>query len=443
MKRKNLSEQLKQKLIEKSVQRKLESAQDDSQGLLEKLTLSGSQRRSRFVDFSRHPAHQQISIMREGAQRLGVKDPFFRVHEGCAGATTRIDGRECINFASYNYLGLSGDPRVSQAAIEAVERYGTSVSASRMVAGERPIHQALEREIADTYGVDDAVAFVSGHATNVSSIGFLMGPKDLILHDEYIHNSSVVGAQLAGSKRIAFRHNDMRSLADILEAQRPHFERVLIIVEGLYSMDGDFPDLPELVSLKNRYDAWLMVDEAHSFGVMGATGMGLREHFALPGHAVDIWMGTFSKSLAGCGGYIAGCQALVDMLKTLSPGFLYSVGLPAQVAAPVLASLQILRQEPERIVKLKLISDYFLEKAKMKGFDTGHSLGWAVVPILTGSSLKAGQLSVELFDRGINVQPILYPAVPEKSARLRFFLSAQHNYDQIDYTLNSLSKIWQ
>ncbi|WP_416137624.1 aminotransferase class I/II-fold pyridoxal phosphate-dependent enzyme [Halomonas sp. HK25] len=398
-----------------------------------------SQVPERFTRFDTHPGSQQIAMMREGARRLGLTDPFFKVHEGIAGATSRIDGRECLNFASYNYLGLSGDPRVGQAACDAVDRYGTSVSASRVVSGERPIHAELERAIATAYEVEDAVAFVSGHATNVSTLGYLMGPKDLILHDAYIHNSSLVGAQLSGAKRIPFAHNDAEALDALLTRHRGQFERVLIVIEGLYSMDGDVPDLPRFIDIKRRHQAWLMVDEAHSFGVLGRRGLGLREHFDVPPGDVDIWMGTLSKALAGCGGYIAGCREMVETLRYLAPGFLYSVGLPAQVAAPSLAALQLMQQEPERVEQLHDISRYFLEQARARGFDTGHSLGAAVVPIIVGSSPLAARLSHELFERGINVQPILHPAVPEKSARLRFFLSCEHTREQVDKTLEALS----
>ena len=393
----------------------------------------------RFTRFDAHPGYQQIAMMREGARRLGLTDPFFKVHEGTAGATSRIDGRERINFASYNYLGFSGDARVNRAACDAVERYGTSVSASRVVSGERPIHAELERALAEAYAVEDAVAFVSGHATNVSTLGYLMGPKDLILHDEYIHNSSLVGAQLSGAKRIPFAHNDADALDALLTRHRGQFERVLIVIEGLYSMDGDVPDLPRFLEIKRRHRAWLMVDEAHSFGVLGERGLGLREHFGIDSRDVDIWMGTLSKSLAGCGGYIAGCRELVETLRYLAPGFLYSVGLPAQVAAPSLAALEIMQQEPERVARLHAISRYFLEQARMRGFNTGSSIGAAVVPVIVGSSPLAARLSHELFEQGINVQPILHPAVPEKSARLRFFLSCDHTREQIDQTLDALA----
>ncbi|WP_231880941.1 aminotransferase class I/II-fold pyridoxal phosphate-dependent enzyme [Halothiobacillus diazotrophicus] len=391
--------------------------------------------------FDAFPGYQQVLIPQAAARRIGLDNPFFRAHEGVAGATTRIADRECINFANYNYLGLSGDPRVNAAAQKAIEQYGTSVSASRVVSGERPIHQALEQAIAKAYGVDDTLAFVSGHATNVSAIGHLFGPKDLVLHDSLIHNSVMMGIQLGGAQRRAFPHNDWATLEQILADMRDRYQRVLIVIEGLYSMDGDIPDLPRFIDIKRRYQSFLMVDEAHSFGVLGARGMGIAEHFGIAGKDVDIWMGTFSKSLAGCGGYIAGEKALVEHLRYAAPGFVYSVGMAPPLAAASLEALHIIQAEPERVARLQERGHYFLQKAGELGMNTGLSQGYCVVPIVIGQSLKAVKLSNQLLTQGINVQPIIHPAVEEKAARLRFFISSEHTKTQIDYTLNTLKTI--
>ncbi|MFN2355856.1 MAG: aminotransferase class I/II-fold pyridoxal phosphate-dependent enzyme [Desulfopila sp.] len=391
-------------------------------------------------NFHLHPGYQQIRIINDGAARLGIGNPFFKQHEGIAGATTRINGQEYINYASYNYLGLSGHPEITAAAKNAIDLYGTSVSASRLVSGERPVHRKLEQAIADVYGVDDAIIFVSGHATNVTSIGYLFGPRDLILHDELIHNSILQGITLSGAKRLSFAHNDWAALDITLQNQRHNFERVLVVLEGIYSMDGDYPDLPRFVEIKHKHKLFLMIDDAHSLGVMGKTGLGIREHFGLLGEEVDIWMGTLSKTLAGCGGYIAGEKALVEHLKFLAPGFLYSVGMPPPVAAASLAALQVLRREPERVARIQERGQLFLEHAKAAGIDTGTSTGLAVIPAITGSSIRAARLSAALFKRGINVQPILYPAVPEKSARLRFFISCQHTEAQILETVKAVEE---
>ncbi|MBT8439261.1 MAG: aminotransferase class I/II-fold pyridoxal phosphate-dependent enzyme [Gammaproteobacteria bacterium] len=436
---KKLSHTLKQKLIENSIKKKLDRI--DSQAHNE--NLSAFPRNSipeKHYRFDKQPGYIQLETLKKGSEMLGVSNPFFRVHEGIAGPTTYIDGKELINFSSYNYLNLNGHPQVNQAAKDAIDQYGTSVSASRIVSGERPIHHQLERAIADTYDVDDAVVYVSGHATNVSTIGYLFGKKDLIIHDEYIHNSSIIGSELSGAKRLIFSHNKLDALQKVLSEQRHKYEKVLIIVEGLYSMDGDYPDLDQLIKLKNDYQVFLMVDEAHSFGVLGNSGKGLREIFNRKGHEVDIWMGTLSKTLSGMGGYIAGESALVENLKNLSPGFLYSVGISAPIAAAALQSLTIMKREPQRIKSLHRISKYFLEKARSYGLDTGHSIGSAIIPVILGSSLKASKASGYLFDHGFNVQPILYPAVPEKNARLRFFLNSEHTQKQVDDCLKLISQ---
>ncbi len=433
---------MKQQLLDKARARRTRPAntQSNDEDIFAHKSASPLEISDDFVRFDRQPGYQQLSMMQQAGAAFGVPEPFFRVHEGCAGATTRIEGRELVNFASYNYLDYSRHPEVVKAAADAAAHYGTSVSASRAVSGERPIHQQLEAAIAHTYDVEDAVVFVSGHATNVSTLGYLLGPKDLILHDEWIHNSSLVGAQLSGARRMPFAHNDPDALEALLRAQRGKFERVLIVTEGLYSMDGDVPDLPRLIALKQKYRCWLMVDEAHSFGVLGERGLGLREHYDIAARDVDIWMGTMSKTLSGCGGYIAGCKELVSMLRYFAPGFLYSVGMPAQVAAPSLKILELLQGDDarQRIARLHDVSGYFLKRARALGLDVGDSLGVAVVPVILGSSLVAARLSNQLFETGFNVQPILHPAVPEKSARLRFFLSCEHTEAQVDAVLDTL-----
>ena len=438
-----LTAQIKDKLIQQVLERRLN--QVESRGHLPDIVNNCyadlDDIPEKFCCFNLHPGYQQLRMIHDGAAHLGIDNPFFKLHDGCAGATTSINQKTCINFSSYNYLGMSGHPDVSAAAKAAIDRYGTSVSASRVVSGERSIHRELEHSLADAYGVDDAIVFVSGHATNVSTIGYLFGPQDLILHDELIHNSILQGIQLSGARRLPFPHNDWASLDDILVKQRRQFEAVLIVIEGIYSMDGDYPELPRFVELKQKHRCFLMVDEAHSFGVMGSHGMGIREHFGLQGKDVDIWMGTLSKSLAGCGGYIAGETALVEHLKFLAPGFLYSVGMSPPLAAASLAALECLRKEPERVVTLQNRGRFFLKQAENAGIDTGFSTGLAIIPAITGSSVKAARASSALLDRGINVQPILYPAVPEKSARLRFFISCLHTEEQIIETVRSLKDV--
>ena len=321
----------------------------------------------------------------------------------------------------------------------AVDRYGTSVSASRLVAGEKTLHRDLEQAIARFVGTDAALVFVGGHSTNETTLGHLFGPGDLILHDALAHNSIVQGALLSGRRR-AFPHNDWRSLDKLLDELRPTYRRVVIAIEGVYSMDGDIPDLPRFVDIKKRHKAFLYIDEAHSMGVLGEHGHGIGEHFNVHPRDVDIWMGTFSKSFGSCGGYIAGSSALVEYLKYTAPGFVYAVGISPANAAAALASLRLLETEPQRVTRLHERAELFLTLARARGLNTGMSGGSAVIPVIIGNSLDSLRLSQALFDRGINVEPIRHPAVEEKAARLRFFITCDHTEQQIRKTVDAVAE---
>ena len=295
---------------------------------------------ARWLDFNTLSGFAEQRLLRSAGAALGLRDPYFLLHEGNAGARTTIDGRPTVNFSSYDYLGLNRHPAVRAAAQAAIDRYGVSASASRLVAGERPIHRALEAALTRHYEQDACLTFVSGHATNVSTISALLGPRDLVVHDALAHNSIIVGAQLSRAERRSFPHNDLSTLDSMLESIRNRYERVLIVAEGLYSMDGDVCDLPGLVALKERRHAWLMIDDAHGLGTLGPRGQGVFEHFGLDPRRVDIWMGTLSKTLAACGGYIAGPAPLIDYLKHSAGGFVYSVGMSPPLAAAALAALE-------------------------------------------------------------------------------------------------------
>ncbi|MBB5462649.1 7-keto-8-aminopelargonate synthetase-like enzyme [Paraburkholderia sp. Cpub6] len=246
---------------------------------------------------------------------------------------------------------------------------------------------------------------------------------------------------MSGAKRPSFAHNDWQALDALLARVRRDYRRVLIAIEGLYSMDGDIFDLAQFVDIKRRHAAFLMVDEAHSLGVLGERGKGVREHCGVESGDVDIWMGTLSKTLAGCGGFIAGTQALIDIPRHLAPGFLYSVGLAPALAAASLAALERLIAEPERVARLRARGRQFIDEARAAGLDTGKSAGYAVVPIISGSTLKAAQWANAMFGEGINVQPIFYPAVEEKAVRLRFFICSTHEPEQISRTIVALRRI--
>jgi 8-amino-7-oxononanoate synthase len=389
--------------------------------------------------FEQFPEYKLLRGKLDLVRDLGLNH-FFDVHEGITNDTTRIGGKEYINFSSYNYVDTSGDPEVTKAAQKACKKYGTSVSASRPVSGEKPVHRELETAISRFLGTEDTIVMVGGHSTNESVVGHLLSAEDMILHDALAHNSIVQGAILSGARRRPFPHNDWKAADEILSRHRNEYRRVMIIVEGVYSMDGDYPDLPNLIEVKKRHKAMLMVDEAHSIGVLGKTGRGIGEHFPVDRKDVDVWMCTLSKTFGSCGGYISGSKELIEYLKYTAPGFVFSVGISPPNAAAALASLQLLDREPHRVERLRKNAALLLQLAKEKGLNTGASKDSAVVPVIIGNSMLCLRLSKALFDRGINVQPILHPAVEEKAARLRFFVCSSHKEEQIRFTIDATAE---
>ena len=395
-----------------------------------------------YYKLEKTPEYIRLQHTRDEFKQTGLRDPYFSVHEGRIGDTTRIDGRELISFASYNYLGLSGHPEVNEMAKQAIDEFGTSVSASRLVSGEKTIHKALEKELSEFVGVEDVITFPGGHATNESVVGHLVTQGDLIIHDSLAHNSLVQGAELSGARRRAFEHNNWRQLDVILDEIRRDYRRVLIVIEGLYSMDGDYPDLPRFVDVKNKHKAWLYVDEAHSIGTLGATGRGIGEMFGVDRNDVECWMGTLSKSFGSCGGFVGGKRDLIEYLRYTTPGYVFAAGLPPANVGAALGSLRMLKKEPERVTRLQENSRLFLNLAQEAGLDTGMSLNSPIIPIITGNSAFALQLSEVLFKNGINAQPILKPAVNEQEARVRIFMTAEHSAEQIEKTVEVLSREW-
>jgi 7-keto-8-aminopelargonate synthetase-like enzyme len=367
------------------------------------------------------------------AQSAGIQQPYFRVRESSP---------DRVNLNNYNYLGLNGHSEVNQAAADAIQKHGTSVSASRLVGGEVALHRQLEQEIADFLGTEDAIALVSGHATNVTLISHLMGPADLVVHDACAHDSAIRGALASRAKRVQFAHNDLSALAELLERERQKYRRVMVVVEGLYSMDGDYPDLAGLLDLQKAHSFILLVDEAHSIGVLGETGRGIAEFQSIRRDAGDIiWMGTLSKSLASCGGFIAGSHRFVSFLKHSLPGFVYSVGLTPPNAAAALAALRILRREPERVTRLREVSEYFENLLKAAGLNTGSCAGIAIFPVFLDDPHEVMRVSEQLHLAGIEGSGIIYPAVPKSQSRLRFFLSILNTEEQLDRAVQTLQNI--
>jgi 8-amino-7-oxononanoate synthase len=348
-------------------------------------------------------------------------------------------GNSLISFANYDYLGVADHPAIKKAAHAAVDDFGVGALGSRLVGGERLIHADFEQKLAQFMGVDSCLTLVSGYLTNLSTINYLMGKLDLVLFDELSHNSIVTGVMGCSAQSMEFRHNDMAHLREILQQSRGNYRNCLIVVESLYSMDGDIADLPALLELKEEFGCWLLVDEAHSIGVLGKTGRGLSEHFGVDPRRTDIIVGTLSKTFAACGGFICAQGPVLELMRYSLPGFVYSVGLPPVIAAAARAALELLIAEPDRVTTLRNNARYFLKAANSAGLDTGKAIGDAIVPVLLpdlGSTIGASEV---LLQNDIYAPPIVHMGVPKGLPRIRFFMSARHTAAEIDRTVGVLA----
>ncbi len=391
---------------------------------------------SRFEDA---PEYQAFAARK--AELTVHGNPYFVCHESPLADVSRMDGRDVLNFGSYNYVGMSGRPEVMEAAKAAIEKYGTSASGSRLLAGEKSLYQELEAEIAAWKHTEDALVLVGGHSTNVTFVGNFCGPRDLIVYDALAHNSVEQGCKLSAATAKPFPHNDFASLESILRVQRDKFEKVLIVVEGAYSMDGDIAPIPAFVRIKKQYGCFLLVDEAHSACVIGQHGGGVDEYFGLGRGDIDIKMGTLSKGLGTCGGYLAGSAALIEYLRYNLPGFVFSVGISPPLAAATLKSIRLLTEDPSIMERMRRNIRTFVREAHARGFDTCLAGETAIIPILVGRDEDAFVLSTLLRREGIFVPPAVYPAVPKNKARLRFCVISEHKPEQIVEALDALVKV--
>ncbi len=374
------------------------------------------------------------------AATAGFQIPFFRVKQEVNAATARVADQQVISYTSFDYLGMSQEPRVKEAARQAIEQFGTSASASRVVGGDSTILAELDAEIADFLGTEAAVVFPSGYGTNASVLEHLFQQDDLILYDELAHNSIVHGATTSKAQRRPFPHNDYAFVDRLLADVRGKHRRVVIALDGVYSMDGDYPDLVKFIDVKRKHRALLYVDEAHSLGVLGATGRGISEHFGIDPNEGDLWMGTISKALGSAGGFIAGRSTLIQYLKYTTPAFVFATAVSPPNSAAALAALRCLREQPARVTRLRERAGLFLKMAQACGLNTGDSRDTPVIPIIVGDSMRCIWISHELLRQGIDAQPILYPAVPESASRIRFFITANHTEDQILRTVTALTE---
>lgn len=391
---------------------------------------------ARIASFSESREYATFCARKRSLVNLG--NPYFVKHDSTIGDTSIVGGRPVLNFGSYNYIGLSGNPETVSAAQDAAGKYGTSASGSRLLAGDKTLYRDLEREIADWKHTEDAIVMVSGHATNVTTVGCLCNERDLILYDALSHNSITQGTLLSKSPSKSFPHNDIAALEALLKEHRDKYEKVLLIVEGVYSMDGDIAPIPEFVRLKREYGLILMVDEAHSTCVIGEHGGGVDEHFALAPDDIDIKMGTLSKGLGTCGGYIAGSAALVEWLMYNAPGFVFSVGISPVLAAACLAGIKLIRRDNSAVRKLHANIGCFMKAAKARNLDTVLAGSTAIIPVLVGPDEDAFALSIRMLEKGVFVPPAVYPAVPMGKSRLRFCVCSGHNQKQIEEALDCL-----
>lgn len=359
---------------------------------------------------------------------LDRSNPWFIVLDELR-AKIEAEGGSLTSFANYDYLGIAGHPAVNQAASDALARYGTGVLGSRLVGGERSFHTDFEHAIARFMGTEAALTFVSGYLTNVSIVPHLLGSRDLLIIDELCHNSIVTGARVTRSDVVTFRHNDLDHLESILKTRRQQARNCLIVIEGLYSMDGDIPNLPRILELKDAHGAWLLVDEAHSLGVLGDTGRGICEHFGVDPTRIEFIIGTLSKALVSSGGFVCAQKKVIDFFKYTVGGFVYSVGLSPMAAAAAHAALDLIEAEPQRIAALRRAAERFLEQARAAGLDTGPAIGHGIVPILFDDVEETMAASQALLQENIYAPPIVHVGVPKDQPRIRFFLSAKHEND--------------
>jgi 8-amino-7-oxononanoate synthase len=397
--------------------------------------------------FEKARSHDRLEQLQ--AAREGDLLPYFRLIESEAGPEMEIEGKAEIMLGSNNYLGLTGDERVKAAARDALERYGTGLTGSRFLNGTTPLHLELERELTDWMQAEDVLVFTTGHQANVGCLGTILEPGDTVICDSADHASILDGVRLSGAKLRPFRHNQMDKLERMLERAAGDGGGVLVVVDGVFSMEGDVCDLPAIIELCEGYGARLMVDEAHAVGVLGARGAGTCELFGLEDR-VDLRMGTFSKSLASCGGFIAGPAEVVDYLRIASRPFIFTAAaVPAAVGA-ALGALRVIRSEgPELMARLLENAAHLRRGFEALGLQVvepgrlsdGTEVTTPVVPVRVGEDWQAVLLWKALFDAGVYTNVAVHPAVPPGEALLRTSLMATHSAEQLDRALEIFERV--
>jgi glycine C-acetyltransferase len=378
----------------------------------------------------------RVKAITERLARLKELDLYFYnmpATELRGGARVIVNGRDMGMYASYSYLGLIGHPRINKAAKDAIDRYGTGTHGVRMLAGTLDLHKELEETIAEFKNAEAAVTYSSGYVTNLTVVSSLVGRGGYVISDKLNHASIVDGCLMSGAKFLRFRHNDMDDLESRLQ-NIPDGATKLVIADAVFSMDGDVIDFPKIVELSQKYKAWLMMDEAHSVGVLGKTGRGIEEHFGMEG-TVDIKMGTLSKTIPSVGGYVAGKEELISFLSHASRAYIFSAALPPAQAAAANEAFKVILDEPWRMEKLQANTDQFINGLKERGFDTMET-STAIVPVLCGDDDSAFALTRADQMKDLFVLPVVSPAVPPGLARLRATVTAAHETDEIEYAMN-------
>ncbi len=366
--------------------------------------------------------------------------PYYKEIESEQSTVVKIDGKDVLMFSSNSYLGLSNDPRLKEAAKAAIDKYGTSCSGSRFLNGTLDIHVELEDKLARLVGKDGALCFSTGFQVNLGVVSALCGRNDYLLLDRLNHASIIEGSRLAFGKSLKYAHNDMESLEKCLQQCEPESVK-LIVADGVFSMEGDIVSLPEMVALAEKYDAEIMLDDAHSLGVLGHQGRGTADHFGLT-DKVDLIMGTFSKSFGSLGGFIASDADTINYLKHNARSLIFSASMPPSNVAAVSRAIDIMLDEPERIQHLWDVSNYARKQFQERGFDTGRS-ETPIIPLFVRNSEKAFWLCSRLLEDGVFVTPVIAPAVPEDDVLIRFALMATHSFGQVDEAIDKITKAFK
>jgi glycine C-acetyltransferase len=363
-----------------------------------------------------------------------------RVLEEEQKARTRFDGRDVINLASNNYLGLAAHPRLKEAAAGAAMRYGAGSGAVRTIAGTMSLHRELERRFAEFKGAEDALMFQSGFTSNAGTVAAILSREDVIVSDQLNHASIIDGARLSRAEIKVFPHKDVAAADTLLEETRAPGRHQLLITDGVFSMDGDIAPLPDLVELAEKHGAIMMIDDAHASGVLGPGGKGTVAHFGIDPRRVDVQVGTLSKAIGVLGGFIAGPSHLIQWLVNRGRPFLFSTSAPPPVAAACIAALDVMAEEPDRLDRLWARTRFFKDGLHAVGFDTGHS-ETPITPVIAGEETKAVELSALLWEEGVFTPAIVFPTVPKGQSRVRTIVTADHTEDDLREALDAFEKV--